>query len=163
MFKDAWETSHPFKPKTEGMDNKTIIMEIVLNATPSAVWKALTDKNEMKKWYFDLEEFRPEPGFKFQFTGGPSPEKQYLHLCEIFEVIPEKRLTHSWRYEGYPGNSWLTFELTPQGNKTLLKLTHKDLGSFPDDNPDLAISNFEAGWNSIINDSLADYFKTDRN
>jgi len=145
------------------MDNKPIILEILLNAPVNKVWKALTDKNEMKLWYFDLEEFKPEVGFRFHFTGGPSPDKQYLHLCEITEVIPEKKLSHSWRYDGYPGNSFLTFELAPQENKTLLKLTHKDLGTFPKDNPDFAISNFEEGWNSIINDSLNNYFKTDRN
>ncbi len=145
------------------MDNKPILLEILLNAPVKKVWKALTDKNEMKIWYFDLEEFTPEVGFKFHFTGGPSPEKQYLHLCEITEVIPEKKLTHTWRYDGYAGNSFLTFELSPQGNKTLLKLTHKDLGTFPQDNPDFAIKNFEEGWNSIINDSLENYFKTDRN
>jgi uncharacterized protein YndB with AHSA1/START domain len=145
------------------MDKKPIIIEIELNAPANKVWKALTDRNEMKKWYFDLEDFKPQVGFKFQFTGGPSPEKQYLHLCEITEVIPERKLTHSWRYDGYPGNSWLTFELTPRGNRTLFKLTHKDLDTFPKDNPDLAISNFEAGWNSIIHDSLTNYFKTERN
>ena len=145
------------------MNNKPIILEILLNAPVKKVWKALTDKNEMKIWYFDLEEFRPEVGFKFHFTGGPSPEKQYLHLCEITEVIPEKKLTHTWRYDGYAGNSFLTFELSPQGNKTLLKLTHKDLETLPRDNPDFAVRNFEEGWNSIINDSLVNYFKTERN
>jgi uncharacterized protein YndB with AHSA1/START domain len=145
------------------MDQKPIIMEILLNAPVQKVWKALTDKNEMKIWYFDLEEFKPEVGFKFHFTGGPSPEKQYLHLCEITEVIPEKKLAHTWHYDGYPGNSFLTFELTPQGNKTLLKLTHKDLETLPRDNPDFAVRNFEEGWNSIINDALENYFRTDRN
>ena len=48
------------------------------------------NKNEMKKWYFDLAEFKAEVGFKFQFSGGP-PEKQYLHLCEVTEIIPEKK------------------------------------------------------------------------
>jgi uncharacterized protein YndB with AHSA1/START domain len=135
----------------------------LFNAPVKTVWKALTDKNEMKIWYFDLEEFKPEVGFKFSFTGGPSPEKQYLHICEITEVIPEKKLTHTWRYDGYPGNSFLTFELTAQGNKTVLKLSHKDLETLPRDNPDFAIKNFEEGWNSIINDALENYFKTDRN
>jgi uncharacterized protein YndB with AHSA1/START domain len=145
------------------MKDNPIIVEQLLNAPVQKVWKALTNRDEMKIWYFDLKEFKPEKGFRFSFTGGPSPEKQYLHVCEITEVIPEKKLAHSWRYDGYPGISFLTFELTPQGNKTLLKLTHKDLGTFPQDNPDFARKNFVEGWNSIINDSLVNYFKTDRN
>ncbi len=108
-------------------------------------------------------EFKPEVGFKFHFTGGPSPDKQYLHLCEITEVIPEKKLSQTWCYDGYPGNSFLTFELTPQANKTLLKLTHKDLGTFPKIIPILpsAISK-KAGTVSLM-DPLENYFKTERN
>ncbi len=74
--------------------------------------------------YFDLAEFKAEVGFEFRFTGGPSPEKQCLHICKIMEVMYEKKLTHSWRYDGYEGNSFVTFELLAQGNQTLLKLTH---------------------------------------
>ena len=51
----------------------------------------------MKQWYL---------GFKFQFTGGPSSEKQYVHLFEIKEVIPEHKLAYSWKYKGFEGNSF---------------------------------------------------------
>ena len=30
----------------------------------------------MKQWYFDLAEFKPEVGFKFQFMGG-TEDNQY--------------------------------------------------------------------------------------
>ena len=141
------------------MEKQPIVLERVFNSPISKVWKAITDKNEMKNWYFDLAEFKPEIGFKFQFTGGPSPENQYLHLCEITELIPEKKLTYSWRYDGYPGNSFVTFELFEQQDKTLLRLTHKGLESFPVDNPDFASHNFNEGWNHIINISLKDYLE----
>ncbi|HMG16656.1 MAG TPA: SRPBCC domain-containing protein, partial [Saprospiraceae bacterium] len=74
------------------MDNLPIIVERIFNAPASKIWSALTDKNEMKKWYFDLKEFKAEVGFKFQFYGGPEDGIQYLHLCEITEVIPNKKL-----------------------------------------------------------------------
>jgi len=141
------------------MSNQPIVIERVFDAPISKVWSAITDKNEMKNWYFDLAEFNAEPGFKFQFTGGPTPEKQYLHLCEITEVIPEKKLTYSWRYNGYAGNSFVTFELFEQGNKTRVKLTHKGLETFPEENPDFARGNFEEGWNEIINVSLKTFLE----
>ena len=141
------------------MSNQPIVIERTFDAPISKVWSAITDKNEMKNWYFDLAEFNAEPGFKFQFTGGPTPEKQYLHLCEITEVIPEKKLTYSWRYDGYAGNSFVTFELFEQGNKTLVKLTHKGLETFPEENPDFARGNFEEGWNEIINVSLKTFLE----
>lgn len=144
------------------MDNQPVVLERLFNAPASKVWKAITDKNEMKKWYFDLAEFEPETGFKFQFTGGPDPDRQYLHLCEIAEVIPEKKLTYSWRYDGYTGNSFVTFELFKQGNKTLLKLTHKGIETFPIENPDLAKENFMQGWNEIVHKSLKEYLEPSR-
>ncbi len=141
------------------MDNQPIVLERVFNMPVSKVWKAITDKNEMKKWYFDLAEFKPEQGFKFQFTGGPSPNKQYLHLCEITEVISEKKLTYSWRYDGFAGNSFVTFELFEQENNTLLKLTHTGIETFPKENPDFAKGNFMQGWNHIVHTSLKEYLE----
>ena len=108
----------------------------------------------MKQWYFDLPEFRPEVGCAFQFYGGPSPEKQFLHLCKVTEVEPGRKITYSWRYDGYAGNSFVTFELFAAGDKTRIKLTHDKLEPFPADTPEFARHNFEAGWNHIINISL---------
>lgn len=139
------------------MEQQPIILERLFNSPPSKVWKALTDKSEMKSWYFDLAEFKVEVGFKFEFTGGPSPERQYVHLCEVTEVIPQEKLTYSWSYAGYAGKSFVTFELLLREGKTLLRLTHSGIGSFPADNADFAIGNFKEGWNHIVNISLQEY------
>ncbi|MDQ6608314.1 MAG: SRPBCC domain-containing protein [Bacteroidota bacterium] len=141
------------------MNNHPILLERLFDAPASKVWKALTDKNEMKQWYFDLEEFEAVPGFTFQFKGGPSPDKQYLHLCEITEVIPGKKLTYSWRYDGYPGKSFVTFELFEKENKTVLRLTHSGIETFAKENSDFGMHNFEKGWNAIINTSLKEYLE----
>ncbi|MFA5835167.1 MAG: SRPBCC domain-containing protein [Bacteroidota bacterium] len=139
------------------MNNEPFIIERTYNAPAEKVWKAITDKREMKQWYFDLVEFKAEVGFEFHFTGGPSPERQYVHLCKITEVIPGKKLTHTWRYDGYKGNSLVTFELFAEGSKTRLKLTHAGLETFPNENPDFAKHNFAEGWTDIIGRSLKEY------
>ena len=141
------------------MEHKPIILERTFKTTPSKLWNALTDNKEMKHWYFKLEEFRAEVGFQFQFSGGPSPDKQYLHLCEVTEVIPEQKLTYSWKYKGYAGISFVSFELFPDGENTKLKLTHEGLESFPNENADFARHNFEEAWDSIINESLQKYLE----
>lgn len=140
------------------MKNEPLVLERTFNAPIDKVWKAITDKDNMKQWYFDLAEFRPEVGFEFQFTGG-TEEHSYLHLCRITEVEPGRKLTYSWRYEGYAGNSFVTFELFPEGDKTRLKLTHTGLETFPASNPDLRRENFEAGWTQIIGTNLKDYLE----
>jgi len=134
------------------MDNSPVVVEATYDASVQEIWKALTDNNQMKKWYFDLDEFKPEAGFQFQFQGG-TETKTYTHLCEITEVIPEKKLSHTWNYKGYPGNSIVTFELFPVESKTRLRVTHEGIESFPS-SPDFAKENFRTGWTAIIGTNL---------
>jgi len=141
------------------MENKPLVFERTFDAPVSNVWKAITDKDEMKKWYFDLKAFRPEVGFEFQFEGGKDPENPYTHLCKIIEVIPFKKLKHTWTYKGYEGVSFVTFELFEEGNKTKLRLTHEGLETFPKSNPDFAKENFKEGWTHIIHTSLKGYLE----
>jgi uncharacterized protein YndB with AHSA1/START domain len=140
------------------MKNEPFVIERTFNASLRQVWKAITDKDEMKKWYFDLPEFRPEIGFEFHFMGGPE-DRQYKHLCKVTEVVKERKLTYSWRYDGYEGNSFVTFELFEEGDDTRVKLTHTGLETFPKENKDFAPSNFAEGWTSIIGKSLMEYLK----
>ena len=137
-------------------DAMPVIVEQTFAVPVGNVWGAITDHHQMQHWYFDLPEFRPEVGFEFRFTGG-TPEHQYLHLCKIEEVIPLKKLKHSWRYDGYEGMSHVTFELFDEGEMTRVKLTHEGLETLPQSNPDFAKSNFAAGWKSIIGSSLEGY------
>ena len=84
-------------------------IERTYNASASKIWKAISDRDEMAKWYFDLKEFKAEVGFEFKFEGGPSPDNQFTHLCKVTEVIPNKKLTYSWRYDGYEGIFFVAF------------------------------------------------------
>ncbi len=132
------------------METKPLVVERVINASADRVWRAITDKDQIRQWNFDIKEFRAEPGFEFEFSAGASPTKPYLHLCKVTEVIPGKKMTYSWKYAGYPGESFVTFELFPEGDRTRLKLTHRGLETFPSGNPDFAAGNFNMGWNSIL-------------
>lgn len=139
------------------MNTQPLIVERTLDAPVNIVWAALTDLDKMKQWYFEIDAFKPEVGFEFHFTGcGPKGE-EYLHLCKVLEAIPGKKIAYSWRYDKYPGNSVVTFELTEDGDKTKLKLTHTGLETFTTENPDFARSSFEAGWNEIIGTMLPKY------
>ncbi len=140
------------------MKTEPVVKEIIVNAPVKKVWKAISNKDEMKNWYFDLKKFEPEVGFEFQFYGG-TEERQYLHICKITEVKINKKLSYSWKYEGYTGESFVTFELFEEGNKTRVKLTHEGLETFPADNADFKKENFIAGWNQIIGESLKNYLK----
>jgi uncharacterized protein YndB with AHSA1/START domain len=132
-----------------------IVKDVVLNAPASKVWAAITDKNKMKEWYFDIPDFKPEVGCEFNFTAG-GPDMLYVHLCKVLEVIPDKKLVHSWRYEGYEGDSIVTWELFEQGNTTRVVLTHTGLETFPDIKA-FAKENFIKGWTDIVTKNLPNY------
>lgn len=136
---------------------KSFEIERTFPVSVSRLWNALTDPEEFKNWYFKLPGFKPEVGYEFEFMGGRPGGIQYRHLCVVTESIKEKKLVYSWRYDGYEGISYVTWELFPEGNSTRLKLTHAGLETFPKSNPDLAAKNFAEGWTGIIGKSLVKY------
>ena len=74
-------------------------------------------------------------------------------------MIPQKKIAYTWRYKGEPGDSLVTFELSPNGDKTHLKLTHEGLETFPK-TPAYARKNFEAGWTEIIGSELKKFVES---
>lgn len=141
------------------MEATQIVLERTYDAPSDKVWQAITDAEQMKQWYFDLPGFKAEVGYKFQFIGEDEC-RQYVHLCEVTEVIEGRKLSHSWRYEGYPGNSLVTWELFPEGDKTRVVLTHSGLETFEGDKyPELHRSKFLEGWTAITGTSLKDFLE----
>ena len=55
--------------------NDPIVVERIYNAPIEKVWKAITNSDDMRQWYFDLPGFKAEVGYEFQFTGGPDEKK----------------------------------------------------------------------------------------
>lgn len=140
---------------------EAIMIERIFEAPAAQVWKALTDVEQMRQWYFDLKEFKPEVGFEFEFVV-EHEGVSYHHLCRVTEVIPQQRIACSWRYKGEPGDSLVTFELFEEGNKTRLKLTHTGIETFPK-TPAYARKNFETGWTSIIGSELKHFVEKTKN
>jgi uncharacterized protein YndB with AHSA1/START domain len=133
-----------------------LIVEKTFKAPPGRVWKALTDEAQLRQWYFNVSAFKPEVGFEFHFKG----EKDgvcYLHLCKVTEVVVGKKLAYSWRYEGFAGNSVVTFELFSEGDKTRLKVTHRGLETLPPSKPDFLNGFYIPAWATTLEDSLRQF------
>lgn len=132
------------------MKAEPLVKEIIINAPVKKVWSAITSKEEMAKWSFHMPEFKAEAGFEFTFAV-ENKGKNFVHMCKVTEAEPNKKLVYSWRYDGAPGDSLVTWELFPDGAKTKLKLTHTGLETFPQDTQDYKKENFDAGWTWIFN------------
>lgn len=133
-----------------------VVIDENLDAPIDKVWKALTDTDEMDRWYFIMDDFQLEVGSTFTFYSG-GEETKYLHICKILEIKPEEKLSYSWRYEDLEGESVVSFYLYKHEEVTHLKLTHEGLDSFPQDKPDFTVESFRKGWEEIISISLKEY------
>lgn len=148
-----------FQNFPEVIKNQPVLVERVFDTPINKVWQAITDKEQMKKWYFILDEFKAELGFQFTFPGKGQQGEEYLHLCTITDILKPNRLQYSWKYKNHPGYSLVTFQLFETGNQTRLILSHHGLETFPQDKPDFARNSFNAGWNEIINVSLTRFLE----
>ncbi len=85
-------------------------------------------------------------------------DKKLHHHCEIVEIIPQKKLKHSWTYPDYTHDKTLVkWELQPESNGTLVTLTHKGLENFDHLGADFKKENFQNGWDEILNKALKNF------
>lgn len=144
------------------MKNEPVLIERVYNALSQTVWEAITDVDKMQQWYFPmLTEFEPEIGFETIFDVAHAG-KVFVHIWKITEVEPGKKISYEWKFDGYPGNSLVTWELFPVGDQTRLIFTHTGLETFRGDlHPDLAVQNFKEGWTHFIGTALKAYVEAE--
>jgi len=135
-----------------------IIVEQVFNATPSEVWKAITNVVEMRRWFFDnIPDFKPEIGFETSFNVS-NGERNFLHQWKIIDVVPLKRIVYDWTYKEYPSSRGeVKFELQEDNGQTKLTLTNIGLESFPQDLPEFQRESCIGGWNYFINQNLKEF------
>ena len=135
------------------VDDRFVITEI-FEAPPEKVWKAITDKNQMKEWYFDIPDFELKVGHTFNFHE-PGNEKKFHHVCKITEIVPGVRFQHTWTYPGFNMfGSVVTWNLEKVDNGTRVTLTHLGLDNFKNGGDAFKKENFEAGWNEIVKNQL---------
>ncbi|KQT18432.1 ATPase [Chryseobacterium sp. Leaf404] len=137
-------------------------IEIKTNIKVSAakVWQALTDKNEIKAWYFDIQNFQPFVGTVFDFYE-PEDHKKYRHRSEVLEVIPEKKLSFTWTYPDFStAVSTVTWEIDELENgETSVKVIHSETEKFGDLGYNFSRKSFAEGWRGILNHSLKPFLE----
>lgn len=138
-------------------NDEPVIVRQTFNTTVDAVWSAVTEVDLMRKWYFEnIPDFKPEVGFETQFNV-ESGDRNFMHLWKVTEVVPSKRISYDWRFEGYPGDSFVTFDLFEKGDSTTLRLTVTVREDFPDDIPEFKRQSCIAGWEYFIKGRLKEY------
>jgi uncharacterized protein YndB with AHSA1/START domain len=73
---------------------------IIIDASPEVVFNAITDPNELTRWFTDQAILDPKVGGKMKFsffkTDSEYRQMDYFPEGTITEFIPNKKLSYSW-------------------------------------------------------------------
>jgi uncharacterized protein YndB with AHSA1/START domain len=107
---------------------RTIERTIEINAPTEAVWKAISDAQELVRWFPLQAEIEPKAGGRYWMSWGGEFEGK--SVIEIFE--PGKRLRTTWpsmnRDGDKPAELAVDYHLEGQGGRTVLRLVHSGFG-----------------------------------
>jgi len=138
-------------------NEKPIVVEEKFEKDLTMVWYAITEVDQMRQWFFEeIPDFKPVVGFEVEFNVDAG-EKKFLHQWKITKVIPEKLIQYNWKYGGYSGDSYVTFEIEEEKNITKLKLTHVITEDFPNDVTEFRRESCITGWNYYIKQRMKNY------
>lgn len=137
----------------------SIVVEQVFDSSPDRIWKAITDPDEMRQWFFEqMPDFRPEVGFHTEFLI-TNEGRNFTHTWTLTEVIPKRKVVYQWRYPEYSGDSRVYFEIKAHEPGCILRVTTEILEDYPDDIPEFKRESCENGWIYFIQQRLPAYLE----
>jgi len=140
-------------------NEEPVIIDEIFNTSVDKVWSAITELDQMRQWYFEnIPSFEAEVGFETQFNV-ENEGRIFPHMWKVTEAIPNKKIVYTWKFENYPGDSIVEWELSEQDNSTKLKLKVIVLEDFPDDIPEFKRESCIGGWEYFINNRLKEFLE----
>lgn len=103
--------------------------EIRIDASAETVFAYLIEPDKMPLWMGSSAELDPRPGGIYRVTINP----KVVASGEFVEVEPPRRVLFTWGWEGdenptKPGSSTVEITLEADGEATLVRVVHRDLG-----------------------------------
>jgi len=124
-------TSHSSRAGTLTFDGDYAIItfERSIRHPIPVVWEALTESEHLARWYMTRARLDAREGGSIDYSSGPA---QYHVTGKILVWQPPRVFEHEWNVEPRKElpkaeKSIVRWELTPDGEGTLLRLTHKRL------------------------------------
>src|SRR5436190_18993493 len=109
MFKYSSLSNRMMSSKDKQQEEKRIVMEknIVIDASPEVVFKAITDQEELTNWFPDQAILEAKLGGKVKFSFHKDKEREYREFDffpegTIVEFIPNKKVSYTWQEPNTP-------------------------------------------------------------
>jgi uncharacterized protein YndB with AHSA1/START domain len=118
---------------------RSIEKELFIKAPPERVFRALTEKEELERWFLKKAEIDLCPGgaIRFEWKSG------FLNYGKILVLEPPHRLSYTWEAQT-PDATIVTFELTAENDGTLLHV--KNTGYHEGEDWDSYYDQRDNGW-----------------
>ena len=110
------------------MEFGSIEREVYVEAAPEVVFDVVSSPDHLKEWWPDDARYEPTPGSEGQLVFGDGSEGGKVVSFAVVEAEPPRLFAFRWTHPAgevaAEGNSLLvTFELTPSGAGTVLRMT----------------------------------------
>jgi uncharacterized protein YndB with AHSA1/START domain len=112
------------KKESVQLDTRTVIKERFIKATPERVFQALTEKQEVERWFMQEVAIELKPGGTIRTNWAPGVGEH----GKVKEVKPSQLFSFTWEGAFSPTPTTLTFELRAEKDGTLLTFTHSGIG-----------------------------------
>jgi uncharacterized protein YndB with AHSA1/START domain len=137
---------------------QTIEITKDIAASPETVFRALTDPDELSRWWTSSADSDPRTGgafdYRFQFEEQTEQRRDHSYSGTYDEVVENERVAYPW--QSRLGETKVEVTLRPSGEGTLLRLVHTgwgDGGEWP-----AAVEMHEQGWGFFL-DNLKAYLE----
>ena len=129
-----------------------------LKASPEKVFRAWTDPQQLMRWWAPgstellSAEIDARVGGRFRKRARTPGGEEHEVSGTYREVIPDRKLVFTWTWRTTPERqSLVTIEIKPDGDGTLLTLTHEQFFD------EAARDRHQQGWTSVL-DKLEQFF-----
>ncbi|MFC1437596.1 SRPBCC family protein [Streptacidiphilus sp. N1-10] len=110
------------------MEYGTIEREVFVEAAPDVVFEVVSSPDHLKHWWPDDARYEPTPGATGEIVFGDCDAGGMAVAFTVVDARPPHSFSFRWTHPAEEaaaeGNSLLvTFDLTPKGDGTLLRMT----------------------------------------
>ena len=140
-------------------DQDAIISEIQIAAPPERIFKALTDADQLRRWFTNPEcpvkvwEMDARVGGRYHYNTQQGSivvngVREFQCHGEILECDPPRVLVYSWIanwHDDAASRTVVRWDLTPTQGGTHVKVTHSGLSALP-----VARKDYSGGWPGVV-------------
>jgi uncharacterized protein YndB with AHSA1/START domain len=121
------------------LSGRSLEKELFIKATPERVFQALTEKEDLERWFVKKAEIDLRPGGAIRLEWA----QDAVEIGKILVLEPPHRLSYTWEALE-PSPTTITFELTAENDGTRLRLIHTGIGEGED--WDTYYTSVNSGW-----------------